>query len=160
MTLSNSLLFLQHLLPQIYSQLMTCFIFYWQSWSHRKEFPHAPTPTCTNLLALAMYVPSLFLAIDELSMLLYKANDSTWALNLVPSLLLIDIASKISLSLCFTMKLSFFTAHSYHHTIIGISLYCKTPWKNSLYSLSSLAILQVLLNLFKLLSALPQSRSY
>lgn len=114
----------QNLLPQIYSQPMTCLIFYWQSWSHRKEFPHVPL-----YLDLSIYIAFHFLIVAELSMLLYKANDSTWALNPVPSLPLNDIASIISFSLCITMKLSFFTAHSHHHAIIGSLLYCKTPWK-------------------------------
>lgn len=51
-------------------------------------------------------LPSLFLTVDELSMLLYKVNDSGCALNPVPSLLLNDSVSAISSYLCFTMKLS------------------------------------------------------
>lgn len=59
-------------------------------------------------------------------MLLYKTNDSTWALNPVPSLLLNDSPFLLSLH---SMKLSFLTAHSHHRAIIGSFLYCKTPWK-------------------------------
>lgn len=111
----------QHLLPQIYSQLMTCLIFYWQCWNHRKKFPHVPI-----YLDLSIHFAFHFLIVAELSMLLYKANDSTWDLNPVPSLLLNDSPFLLSLH---SMKLSFLTAHSHHRAIIGSFLYCKTPWK-------------------------------
>lgn len=100
---------------------MTCLIFYWQCWNHRKKFPHVPI-----YLDLSIHFAFHFLIVAELSMLLYKANDSTWALNPVPSLLLNDSPFLLSLH---SMKRSFLTAHSHHRAIIGSFLYCKTPWK-------------------------------
>lgn len=152
----SSLSSIQHLFPQIYSQLMTCFIFYWQSWSHRREFPHTPTPTCTNLSgSVHIFLPSLFLTVDELSVLLYKANDSSCVLNPVPSLLLNDIASAVSSYLCFTMKLS----------VLHIPVSVQSLFLCNVKLLAKIIITHCLLSLcselysFKLLSALLQSNS-
>ena len=72
--------------------------------------PHKRISTCSHphmyqSICICPYIlPSLFLTVDELSMLLYKVNDSSYALNPVPSLLLNDIAFAVSFYLCFTMK--------------------------------------------------------
>lgn len=116
----------------------------------QKRISTWPHPHMYQSIRICPYIlASLFLTIDEPSRLLYKASDSGCVLNLscfsYPMTLLLQ-------SLLSALLWSFLSC-TFPTTIISLS--CKIPWKNSFYLLSSLPILQTLLNLFKISLSTP-----